>query len=161
MGDHTESVRIDFDPAVISYETLLRHFWEEHDPTASSSYRQYMSAVFYHDDEQRRLAEASRSALSARMNDEIRSRILPVKAFYSAEDYHQKYYLRQDRELMGEFSRIYPRVEDFVNSTAAARLNGYSGGYGTLARLEAEIGSFALSEEARKALLMRFRRFSG
>ena len=95
------------------------------------------------------------------MNDEVRSRILPVKAFYSAEDYHQKYYLREDRELMGEFSRIYPRVEDFVNSTAAARLNGYSGGYGTLARLEAEIGSFALSEEARKALLMRFRRFSG
>ena len=161
MGDHTESVRIDFDPAVISYETLLKHFWEGHDPTDSTNYRQYMSAVFYHDDEQRRLAEASRSDLSVRMNVEIRSRILPVKAFYSAEDYHQKYYLRQDRELMGEFSRIYPRVEDFVNSTAAARLNGYSGGYGTLARLEAEIGSFALSEGAREALVRRFRRFSG
>lgn len=160
MGDHTESVRVDFDPAVISYETLLKHFWEGHDPTASSSYRQYMSAVFYHDDEQRRLAESSRSALAAGRSDEIRSRILPVKAFYSAEDYHQKYYLRQYRELMAEFARMYPRTEDFVNSTAAARINGYIGGFGTRSQLEAEIGSFALSERARKALMMRFKRFS-
>jgi len=161
MGDHTESVRIDFDPTVISYETLLKYFWEGHDPTESTNYRQYMSAVFYHDDEQRRLAEASRSALAAQMKDGIHSRILPVEAFHSAEDYHQKYYLRQHRELMGEFSRMYPRTEDFIKSTAAARVNGYIGGFGTMAQLEAEIASFALSERAQDGLMMRFRRFSG
>jgi peptide methionine sulfoxide reductase MsrA len=161
MGDHTESVRVEYDPTVISYEALLQHFWEGHDPTEGTNYRQYMAAVFFHDEEQQQRAEASRNALAASVGEKVRTRILPVKAFTDAEDYHQKYHLRQHRELMSEFRRMYPRDADFKHSTAASRVNGYVGGFGSAAALASEIASYGLSEGAQNTLLSRVRRFPG
>jgi peptide-methionine (S)-S-oxide reductase len=70
-----------------------------------------------------------------------------------AEDYHQKYHLRQQRNLMQEFKGIYPQNDDFVNSTAAARVNGYLGGYGSPQELEAVIDQLGLSPAGRQFLL--------
>jgi len=83
----------------------------------------------------------------------IFTEIIPYTGFYLAEDYHQKYYLQHVGTLMEEISAIYPDAGDFVNSTAAARLNGYAGGFGTDEGLQAELDSYGLSEEGKETLL--------
>jgi methionine-S-sulfoxide reductase len=155
LGDHTETLQIDFDPSQISYEKLLELFWEEHDPTSRAWSRQYKAVVFYHDDEQKRLADESRDRLAATKGKTIHTEVLPYRRFYAAEEYHQKYYLRGRRQILKQFQQHYPRAVDLMNSTAAARVNGYLGGYGTAAALRADIDRLGLSEPAREELLER------
>jgi peptide-methionine (S)-S-oxide reductase len=97
---HTEVVRVIFDPARIGYDALLRTFWESHDPTqgmrqGADHGTQYRSAIYTHDDEQMRAAQASREsyqrALSPAGHGDITTEILPAGPFYYAEDYHQQY----------------------------------------------------------------------
>jgi len=97
---HAEVVRVVFDPCVISYEGLLRVFWENHDPTQGMRQgndvgTQYRSAIYFYDDVQRQAAETSRAAfqecLSAAGYGRITTEILPAPEFYYAEDYHQQY----------------------------------------------------------------------
>ena len=127
LGDHTETLRIEFDPAIVSFDALLEIFWESHDPTARPHSRQYKAAVFFHSDDQRRLAEASLDRAAKGRKGPVRIEILPAGPFTPAEDYHQKYYLRMTGDLMEEFKRIYPDPRAFARSTAAARVNGYLG----------------------------------
>jgi methionine-S-sulfoxide reductase len=155
LGDHSETIQIDFDPSKISYERLLEVFWEEHDPTSRSWSRQYKAVVFYHDEEQKRMAIASRDRLAIRLGKTIHTEVIPYANFYAAEDYHQKYYLRQQRQILRQFQQYYPQAADLMNSTAAARVNGYIGGYGTSASLKADIDGLGLSEAAREELLER------
>ena len=153
MGDHSESIQIDYDPARISYEKLLEIFWQNHDPTYRAWRRQYMSAIFYHDEEQKRLALDTMAGEEERRNKKVQTEILPLGKFYLAEDYHQKYQLRQHRELMTEFKSIYPRAIDFINSTAAARVNGYVSGHGTPAGVKANLENLGLSDAGGQLLL--------
>jgi peptide-methionine (S)-S-oxide reductase len=88
-----------------------------------------------------------------RRNKKIQTEILPFDTFYLAEDYHQKYQLRQRRQLMAEFKAMYSRNIDFVNSTAAARVNGYIGGHGKPEEIAANIENLGLSATGRKRLL--------
>lgn len=74
--------------------------------------------------------------------------------FTRAEGYHQKYRLRQERDLVRELSAIYPKETDFTDSTAAARINAYLDGYGTLDELQEELPGFGLSPQAGKELTM-------
>lgn len=112
-----------------------------------------MSIVFYHDEEQRRLAIDSKEREESRSGLSIVTEIVPFSGFYPAEDYHQKYYLSHELDLLNELRTIYPAFEDFVSSTAVARVNGYVGGYGTLETLEEELGSLGLSEAGKMRLL--------
>jgi len=153
LGDHSETIQIDYDPAVISYEKLLDVFWDSHDPSSPSWSKQYMSVIFYHSDEQKRLAGESKDHQAVRIKSKILTLILPAGGFYMAEDYHQKYRLRSEQKLVKELSAIYPASEDFVNSTATARINGYLDGYGTLADLHDELPGFGLSMQAGKELM--------
>jgi peptide-methionine (S)-S-oxide reductase len=152
LGDHSESIEIDYDPAVISYRELLEIFWKSHDPGSRPWSRQYMSAIFYHDEEQKKLAVESMKQEEARTHRKIYTEISPAARFYRAEDYHQKYHLRQRPELIRELKAIYPSDDDFVNSTVAARLNGYLAVKGPFAALQAEIGGLLPPEESRKLL---------
>ena len=156
LGDHTESVQVDYDPTQISYAELLDAFWQGHSPTASSYSRQYMAAVFYHNDEQQQLAIASRDRLAAERGQPIATQILPLATFYLAEDYHQKWNLRSQSLYYNDLLSIYPQPQDLLNSTAAARLNGYLGGFGSAEQLQGEIDTLGLSPTARAALLKRF-----
>jgi methionine-S-sulfoxide reductase len=147
IGDHTETIEIEFDPAVVTYEDLLLVFWSEHDPLRPAWSRQYRSVVFYHDDDQRRAAEGSRDRVQVARGQEVQTAIEPAGAFTRAEDYHQKYRLRGDRALLSEYAAIYHDPQDFCDSTSAARANGFLGGAGTLGHFDRIADRLGLSEE--------------
>lgn len=95
---HFEAVRIRFNPEIISYDQILDAFWRAIDPTDDKGQfadrgSQYMAAIFYHNEEQRRVAETSKQKLaeSGKFSRPIATRILPAKAFFPAEEYHQGY----------------------------------------------------------------------
>lgn len=148
LGDHTESFQLDYDPTRVSYEELLKHFWKETDPTERPYSRQYMSAVFYANEEQKRLALATgRQALAGRSGP-LLTPILPLATFYRAEDYHQKYYLRRNTAVMREFSAYSER--EFEDSTVAMWLNACVDGQLKLEALEPELERLGLSEPERQ-----------
>lgn len=96
---HYEAVQITYDPAVYSYQKLLEIFWKQIDPTDEGGQfhdrgDSYRTAIFYHDEEQRRIAEESKRALdeSGRFNEPIVTPILPASEFFPAEEYHQDYH---------------------------------------------------------------------
>ena len=153
IGDHSETIQIDFDPTQVSYKKLLAVFWHNHNPTQRAWSQQYKSAIFYHNDKQRKLALETQAFEENQRNQRIQTEILPFSNFYLAEDYHQKYGLRGQRELMSEFKAIYPKDIDFVNSTAAARVNGYISGHGAPEEINATIASLGLSAAGRERLL--------
>jgi peptide-methionine (S)-S-oxide reductase len=95
---HAESVEVIFDPAVVTYEELLDVFWEMHDPTTRNRQgpdigSQYRSVIFYHNEQQREAAEASKAWLerSKQYRRPIVTEIVPASTFYPAEEYHQDY----------------------------------------------------------------------
>ena len=95
---HAEVVQVEYDPEKVSYDALLEVFWSNHDPTTLNRQgpdhgRQYRSVIFYHDEGQREAAERSLEALDAsgRFSDPIVTEVAPAKAFWRAEDYHQRY----------------------------------------------------------------------
>jgi len=152
LGDHTETTQLDFDPQRMSYAELLKVYWAAHDPTVKCSTKQYLPVIFYHDAAQKALAEQTKAAEAQKRGKEIHTEIQPASTFYLAEDYHQKYYLRSTPALMQEMEHHYPGGAELVRSTAVARLNGYVGGYGTLAGLQAEIDSLGLTAAGRARL---------
>jgi peptide-methionine (S)-S-oxide reductase len=98
---HAEAVQIHFDPAVVSYRDLLHVFFAIHDPTTLNRQgndigTQYRSVIFYHDEEQKRIAEALIADLNAQKiwDNPIVTEVVPFDKFYVAEDYHQEYFAR-------------------------------------------------------------------
>jgi methionine-S-sulfoxide reductase len=96
---HREAVEVTFDPARVTYQELIERFWREIDPTDPGGQfydrgDSYRTAIFYHDENQRHIAEASKDRLqnSGRFSRPIATEILPAGVFWPAEDYHQDYY---------------------------------------------------------------------
>lgn len=118
-----------------NYANLLDMFWDLHDPTACRK-RQYMSAIFYHDNEQKVMAEESLKKHQNKIKQTIATKIVPAATFYDAEDYHQKYLLKRNAALCESLAKS--GLKNFKESHVAARLNGYCSGNGTLAAFEAE-----------------------
>jgi len=145
LGDHSETIQIDFDPERVSYEELLYSFWASHDPRRAAWSVQYKNAVFVHDAEQRVAAERTRERMARALGAELHTEVLPAGRFYRAEGYHQKYRLRGSGPFAAEFEEFYPVEADLVDSTSAARVNGYLDGYGTIEQLEWEIDRLGLS----------------
>jgi len=116
-----------------------------------------MSLIFYHDAGQKDVALQSKAAMEQKLGREIKTELVAYSEFYLAEDYHQKYYLQAEPELTMELRGYYSDFNGFINSTAAARLNGLLGGYGDPQLLAEEIERYGLSAHA-KALLQRYLR---
>lgn len=94
---HAEAVQVVYDSTRLSFAQLLEVFWRNIDPLAPNrqfcdSGTQYRSAIFYHNEEQRRLAEASKQRLAGRFSQPIVTEIVPLQTFYPAEEYHQDFY---------------------------------------------------------------------
>jgi peptide-methionine (S)-S-oxide reductase len=164
LGNHTESLQIDYDPRQISYEQLLELFWDNHNPTRQAWSSQYKAALFVHNAQQAEVAEASKAQIAQEKTGRffgrtVHTEILPAEIFYNAEDYHQKYLLQHTPRVWGDILEIYHTPADWINSTAAARLNGYVGGHGSVAQLEAEIEKLGLSSKAQDHLWQTVRRF--
>ena len=104
-------------------------------------------------------ANLTRDLESERIHRRVTTEILPAAEFTHAERYHQKFALRGDSALLQEFRAVYPGDKEFTGSTAAARLNGYVAGYGSLRQLEAEMKSLGLSEAGKQRLRETVHRF--
>jgi peptide-methionine (S)-S-oxide reductase len=94
---HAESVEVTYDPSKVSYQQLLTYFWHHIDPTVKDRQfcdvgHQYRTAIFVHNDEQRKLAEASKKKVEAELKVPIYTEIVAAGPFYKAEEYHQDYY---------------------------------------------------------------------
>ncbi|HEX7540432.1 MAG TPA: peptide-methionine (S)-S-oxide reductase MsrA, partial [Syntrophales bacterium] len=119
---HLEAIQVYYDPSKVTYEQLLEVFWRHIDPTDSGGQfvdrgSQYRSAVFYHDEDQKGLAEKSRDALarSAKFARPVATEILPLTKFYEAEDYHQDYYKKSP--LRYQFYRSNSGRDSFLKKT--------------------------------------------
>ena len=117
---HAEVVQIEFDPDVITFEKLLEVFWHTHDPTTLNRQgndigTQYRSAIFYHNDEQKRIAEKLKMELEEQhiFKDPIVTEIIPLDKFYPAEDYHKRYYEQNQDEPYCRFV-IEPKIQKLL-----------------------------------------------
>jgi peptide-methionine (S)-S-oxide reductase len=119
MTGHAEACQIVYDPAVISYDELLEAFWAAHDPTTLNRQggdqgTQYRSAIFYHNEKQKQMAEAYKAKLNAEkaFDNPVVTEISPAGVFYKAEDYHQNYYDQNGNAPYCTFV-IAPKLEKF------------------------------------------------
>lgn len=124
---HAEVIQITFDPKLVSFEELLEVFWRTHDPTTLNRQGhdvgpQYRSVIFYHNEQQRQLAEEYKKKLNASgaFAAPVVTEIRPFDAFYPAEDYHQRYYERNGRQPYCQFV-IRPKLEKFRQVFAGKR----------------------------------------
>lgn len=147
---------MDFDPTVIGYAELVNLALASHNPRWKAHKAQYASAVLAHDEEQLSVALERMAHASALLGGPLATRVEPLKRFWTAEDYHQKYYLRNDRALSAEYRAMFGGDETALReSTSAARVNGYIAGDGTREQLGREIDFLGLSERARDYLVSR------
>lgn len=123
-------MQIDFDPEVLSFGRLLEIFWASHDATRAAKLRQYASLVFVHTKEQEEEAIRSKKRFEAASLHQVVTQVLPFTGFTLAEEYHQKFYLRRDSFLMKTFKELFPDSRLLIDSTAAARVNGFLAGFG-------------------------------
>jgi len=157
LGDHTESIQIEFDTSVISFDKMLNKFWESHDPSYERD-TQYMSIIFYHSPEQKKAAEASKAEYDKAHRTPASTVIRPASDFYLAEGYHQKFYLRQHSDIVKDLKLS---DTELTHSAAATRLNSYVSGFGSSEQLAKEIGDFKLSapvQEKVKAIVNKGKR---
>ena len=119
LTGHAEACQIIFDPAVITYDELLEAFWSSHDPTTlnrqgADQGTQYRSAIFYHNEDQKKLAESYKAKLNTEnaFDKPIVTEISPASVFYKAEDYHQNYYNENGDAPYCTFV-IAPKLEKF------------------------------------------------
>jgi len=152
IGDHSESVEITYDPSRLSYAQLLELFWASHEPSVPAGSRQYASIIFYHDEQQRREAEQSKSEQERQRGRRLATEIRPAGTFTQAEDYHQKFYLQ------GALRRLLPAPADLVGSTLAARLNAFAAGELSLEELERDLPALQLEPKVQQELLETLRR---
>jgi peptide-methionine (S)-S-oxide reductase len=117
---HAEVCQIFFDPDVITYEELLDVFWHTHDPTTLNRQgndrgTQYRSVIFYHNEEQKKMAEASKKEMDASgtFSNPIVTEIQPFEDFYEAEDYHQDYFANNPNQPYCTFV-VKPKVNKFT-----------------------------------------------
>ena len=116
---HAEVAQIKFNSEVISYKNLLSTFFEIHNPTTLNRQgndigTQYRSCIFYHDENQLKIAESLKNKIQKKYDDEIVTEIMPFEKFYFAEDYHQNYFNNNKNQPYCNFV-IKPKLDKFLN----------------------------------------------
>lgn len=147
MGDHTEVVQIDYDMTRVGLKELLEIFWHGHRPRARAYGRQYMSLILCAEKKDQDVAILSKAEYQMRYGD-VLTEIRLLDKFHLAEAYHQKYYLRRLPAVFKEVEAEHKTLAGLLDSTEVSRLNGYAGGFGSTAELEADLAIFKLSLEA-------------
>jgi hypothetical protein len=163
IGDHAEAVSIDFDPTVVTYEKLLDRFWTMHRCGCGGGLGQYRVAVFYHNEEQQKVAELTRARAAKKEGialSEVKTGVSPLGTFTYAEAYHQKHYLTPSSELRKFLVETYPTAKELADSTVATRLNAYLGwGFERdVEVLREEIAGYGLPEGLVEEILERVKK---
>lgn len=157
MGDHTETVQVDYDPSVISFEDILLHFWRNHYPNRDHyKGQQYVSSLRYHSAEQKQMIDAVKIQMEEEQGETIETEITPAGHFTLAEERHQKYYLKRYPHIVESLRSMYPDKQDYLNSTFAARLNGFVKGFGVRDQIVTEIHSWPIGQNAQQQLIRQF-----
>ena len=152
IGDHTEILQIDFDPQTISFTALLDLFWDYHDASAPAYSRQYRSLILFADEEQKQQAIASKEKYEQMAQRKVYTAIEPLSEFNLAENYHQKYYLRQRSSLMRDLLKAYPTESEFINATLSARMNAFAAGLLDESLLQELIANPILSQDTKQRI---------
>lgn len=97
IGDHSEAIKIEYEPARISYERLVDEFWRMHNPAKEAASTRSLSIIFYYTDEQKKLALDSLNRKAAELGGQVFTSIFPASDFYPAEEYYQKCELNKNR----------------------------------------------------------------
>ncbi|NBD25000.1 peptide-methionine (S)-S-oxide reductase MsrA [Paenibacillus glycinis] len=160
LGDHTETVELDFDPRILSLEKVLDVFWRNHNPFNINDYkgRQYQSLVLYRDLDQQSVIQNVKNMQEEHGNRKLDTEIAPFNRFYLAEDRHQKYYLKRYPNAIDELSNLYPSPQELTDATLAARLNGLAKGYVNLQAILDEIRAWPIDEEEKGNMLQIIQR---
>ncbi|MCA1320650.1 peptide-methionine (S)-S-oxide reductase [Bacillus tianshenii] len=154
MADHTECLEVDFDPRIISFEEIVKHFWSSHNSSRGNyKGRQYLSLLLFHDAEQKEVIERVKESLEKSLAEKIDTEIAPYQGFTQAEERHQKYYLKRYPKAMERLISCYETHEQLVDATLVARLNSFVKGYGTLASLKEEMAGWDILVETRVKLV--------
>jgi methionine-S-sulfoxide reductase len=159
IGDHIETLEIDFDPDIMTFEQIVDIFWKNHNPTGPSWKRQYINAIFFHDESQKDIILKSKEQLSSQFNEQITTEIIPYERFYPAENYHQKYHLQNVPVLLNDYKKIFASIQQFIDSTSAARVNGFITGHGSVEDFDSDIDKLGLSEQPVKILTELFYKY--
>ncbi|WP_274651274.1 peptide-methionine (S)-S-oxide reductase MsrA [Paenibacillus humicola] len=155
LGDHTETVEMDYDTRTLSLENVLDVFWSNHNPVNISGYkgRQYQSLVLYRDQTQLNVIQNVMKIREEQGKGMPCTEIAPFNRFYPAEDRHQKYYLKRYPNAIDILSSLFPTPQELTDATLAARLNGLAKGYTNLHTILDEISSWPISEEEKGNML--------
>jgi peptide-methionine (S)-S-oxide reductase len=159
LGDHTETVQLCYDEDIISFETIIRTFWDHHNPYNINGYkgRQYQSLLYYRDASQLAAIETELARREREGLGRPDTEIAAYAEFHPAEDRHQKYYVKRFPRAVGALESLYPARSGegtpWLDTTIAARLNGMAKGYLNMERLKSELESWELSEAERKRLV--------
>lgn len=154
MGDHSETVQIEYDTEIVTIERLLHLFWDSHNPDNINDYkgRQYKSLLIYRADNQSVSAQAVLRQRRSLGKAEPDTEIVPYTAFYPAEERHQKYYLKRYPQAVEAIVPLFATDDEAMDSTLAARLNGLAKGHTNLSRIKEEIGQWKLGSEERERI---------
>lgn len=155
LGDHTETVEMDYDTRILSLENILDVFWSNHNPLNINEYkgRQYQSLVLYRGQIQLNVIQKVMQLREEQGKSKPDTEISPYNRFYPAEDRHQKYYLKRYPHAIEELSNLFPSPQELTNATLAARLNGLAKGYTNLHTILDEIRTWPISEEEKGNVL--------
>ncbi|MGK9253669.1 peptide-methionine (S)-S-oxide reductase MsrA [Paenibacillus humicus] len=148
MGDHSETVQLEYDPSVISYRELLDLFWSSHNPANINGYkdRQYQSIVFWSGREQLEAIREKLSGLALEGKPVPDTEIAEAAEFWVAEERHQKHALKRFPDAVSKLDFLFPSRKEWEASTLAARLNGLAKGYTNRQRILEEIDGWELAE---------------
>lgn len=152
LGDHIETLRVEYDPDRIDYTELLLLFWTSHDPTRAPFKRQYQPALFPYTSAQAKQARASFEARRDELQTALTTELIENPSFYRAESYHQKHALRRHPALLHAVQAPYPTEDAFVDAPAAALVNGYVGGPRGPRHLDDDLPQLGLPAEAADTL---------
>lgn len=159
IGDHIETLQVDFDPEIIQFDDIAGIFWSSHNPAEPYWNRQYAKAIFYHDAQQKEIIERQRDKITESLGKSVNTEIIKFERFCIAENYHQKYHLQNVSSLLRDYKKIFSRFEGFINSTSVARVNGYVRGYGRAEDFDKNVDRLGLSEQSKIELKKIFYKY--
>lgn len=153
MGDHTETIQVEFDPGQIRFEEIVKEFWRSHYPNRDAyKGRQYISLIFWQSEKQKHILEKLKKEKEQQLNEPVETEIRPFDGFTEAEERHQKYYLKRYPKALEQLVELYPETDMLTQSTFAARLNGFVKGFGSRQQLLEEINGWPITADRRNVL---------